>query len=145
MLRFGDPELVRWDAEICGRHRPGDHKYWVERRGGTPLWFTRHGERVGYGYAQTHSDDLLQEPQTITFGPIGTRVATDAIACVAAALRWGRTCGTTARLGVPGLHPALAPLLQAGFRIAEAATFCSTTVESFLDVQRYLPSGGDLF
>jgi ribosomal protein S18 acetylase RimI-like enzyme len=141
----GDPDLVRWDAEIAGRHRPGDHKYWVERRGGIPLWFTRHGERVGYGYLQTYSDDLLQEPRTITFGPIGTRLATDALACVAAALRWGRTCGTTARLSVPGRHPALAPLLRAGFRIAETETFCSSTESAFLDVQRYLPSGGDLF
>lgn len=68
-----DPELVRWDAEIGGRRRPEDHAYWVRRRGGVPLWFARRGEVVGYGMAQTRSDDLLRYPDAVTLGPIGTR------------------------------------------------------------------------
>ncbi|HZR98193.1 MAG TPA: GNAT family N-acetyltransferase [Chloroflexota bacterium] len=54
----GNPEVVGWDAELGGRHRPEDHAYWLQRRAGTALWFTRRGERIGYGYVQAHSDDL---------------------------------------------------------------------------------------
>src|SRR5712692_9923835 len=28
----GDPELVRWDAQISGRWRPADHQYWVREQ-----------------------------------------------------------------------------------------------------------------
>jgi GNAT superfamily N-acetyltransferase len=141
----GDPELVRWDTEISGRCRPGDHRYWVERRGGTPLWFVLHGERVGYGYAQTYSDDLLRDPDTITLGPIGTRAATHATACVGAAVSWASARGATARIAIPGLHPALSPLLNVGFKITEVETFCSTVDDCFADVGCYVSSGSDLF
>ena len=46
----GDPEFLAWDARIGGRMRPEDHVFWVEI-GAVPLWFTRRGTRVGYGYA----------------------------------------------------------------------------------------------
>jgi hypothetical protein len=39
----------------------------------------------------------------------------------------------------------MAPLLSAGFRIVDVETFCSTASEQFVDVQRYVSSGGDLF
>jgi hypothetical protein len=141
----GDAELVRWDTEINGHHRPEDHTYWVARRGGIPLWFTLYGQPVGYGYAQTHSDDSLQESDAITVGPIGSRAAADAVACVGAALRWARARGATVRIAVPGPHPALAALLNTGFRIAEMETFSSTTEDACPDLRRYISSGSDLF
>jgi hypothetical protein len=36
-------------------------------------------------------------------------------------------------------------LLDAGFRIVEVETFCLRADEPFVDVQRYVSSGGDLF
>jgi GNAT superfamily N-acetyltransferase len=140
-----DPELVRWDAEIGGRPRPEDHAYWVRRRGGVPLWFARRGQRVGYGVLQTHSDDLLRSPDAVTLGPIGARVRDDAVACVQAAVGWVREHAKVARISVTGPHPALAPLLRLGFRVTAVETFCSTADESFVDVHRYISSGGDLF
>jgi GNAT superfamily N-acetyltransferase len=141
----GDSEVVGWDAEIGGRYRPEDHAYWLQRRAGAALWFTRRGERIGYGYVQAHSDDLPGEAQVATLGPIGVRALADALPCVGAAVGWARARYTIVRVGVPAPHPALAPLLRAGFRIAEVETFCSTTEDAVADVRRYLPSGGDLF
>jgi hypothetical protein len=48
------------------------------------MWFEVGKRRVGYGYAQTHSDDIVREPETITPGPIGARQALHASDCAAA-------------------------------------------------------------
>jgi hypothetical protein len=49
------------------------------------------------------------------------------------------------RLAVPGPHPALRPLLDAGMRIADFDTFVSTAREPFFDSRRYLSTGGETF
>jgi hypothetical protein len=100
---------------------------------------------VGYGYAQTHSDDLPAAPETVTLGPIGAREAADAAACVAAAVRWASGRAAAVRVSVPGPHPSLGPLLAHGLQIHDLDLFCSTPGLRFVDVRRYLPSGGDLF
>jgi GNAT superfamily N-acetyltransferase len=140
-----DPALVAWDTELSGRRRRQDLRYWVQRRGGLPLWFLHLGEVVGYGFAQTRSDDLLAHPDAITLGPIGARTPEQAEACAYAAVEWARGRAAVARIAVTGPHPALGPLLAAGFRIGEVETFCSTDSAQFVDVQRYVSSGGDLF
>jgi hypothetical protein len=143
--RTDDPEFVRWDAGISGRPRPEDLAYWMRRRAGVPLWFKRRGEIVGYGIAQTLSDDLLEYPDAVSLGPIGTRAREDAAACVLAVVAWARERAAMARISVTGPHPAIGALLAAGFRIAELETFCLSSDDAFVDVQRYIPSGGDLF
>jgi len=100
---------------------------------------------VGYGVAQTRSDDLLRHPEAVTLGPIGARAREDAAACALAAVRWARERAAFTRIGITGPHPALEPLLIIGFRVAAVETFCSTADEPFVHVQRYIPSGGDLF
>jgi hypothetical protein len=100
---------------------------------------------AGYGYAQTRSDDLLAHPDAITLGPIGAHTADQAEACTYAAVDWARARAATARIAVTGPHPALGRLLAAGFRIGEVETFCSTDDAAFVDVKRYVSSGGDLF
>jgi hypothetical protein len=142
--RPGDPELVARDAEIGGRARPEDHAYWVARRGGIPLWFERRGERVGYGYAQTVSDDLPWLPDTLTLGPVGAGTAEDAQACLFAALGWARGRAPLARLAIPAPSPALAPLIEAGARIVYADVFCLSDGPEPADFRRYVPSGSDL-
>jgi hypothetical protein len=117
----------------------------VERRGGVPLWFVRRRQRVGYGYAQTRSDDLPAAPETVTLGPIGAREAADVAACVAAAARWASGRAAAVRVSVPGPHPSLGPLLAHGLQIHDLDLFCSTPGWRFVDVRCYLPSGGDLF
>jgi hypothetical protein len=142
--RPGAPELVARDAEIGGRERPEDHAYWVARRGGIPLWFERGGERVGYGYAQTISDDLPWLPGTLTLGPVGAGTAEDTRACLFAALVWARGRAPLVRLAIPSPCPALAPLIEAGAQIAYADTFCLSEGPELADFRRYVPSGSDL-
>ena len=120
-------------------------RYWVRYHGGVPLWFVQHNQVVGYGYAQTRSDDLLRHPDAVTLGPIGARTPEHAEACVYAAVDWVRQHGAVARIAVTGPHPALSKLLEAGFWIGELGTFCASDDASFVDPKRYISSGGDCF
>lgn len=144
----GDPKLMAWDSQIAGRARPEDHAYWQRALAGTPLWFARAGVTVGYGYA-------WQRPRgdQVGLGPLGTKSPTDAVACVGAALRWlerkeGASGANTQimrrsyHVAVPGQHPALMPLLQAGFQIVDIETFCCSRPDLFFDPQTYLASSG---
>lgn len=138
---FADPALLAWDTEVSGRSRPGDHAYWRDVCGATPLWFRRGGETVGYGVVSTRGSSSLWYPDAFTLGPIGARRAEDAAACVCATVAWARARGVVLRLALPGAHPALAPLLAAGFRIVYVETFLSTAETPFFDPERYTPSG----
>jgi len=139
-----DRELVRWDAEISGRERPQDHAFWVRDQGGVPVWFERQGIRVGYGYARLGAGTIFY-PDACTIGPVGARTAEDAAACVLAAVTWAQSRATVLRIDVPGPHPSLGALLDTGFRIGYVETFMSTMDSPFVDGQRYVGSGGDLF
>ena len=140
-----DSDWVRWDTEISGRPRPEDRNYWIGRRRGVPLWFRRAGRVLGYGMAQRLSDDSVWYPDALTLGPIGALEREHAVDCVLAAVHWARSRAQMVRISLTGPHPAIAPLLKAGFRIVEVETFCSNTSEPFVDSQRYVSSGGDLF
>lgn len=140
----GDPELVRWDAAVCGRQREVDHAYWVEQERAMPLWFYRRGMRVGYGYVRLGAMSL-RYADVAALGPIGVQTPGDATACVLAAVEWARQHAAVLRIDVPGPHPSLAPLLEAGFRIIDADTFCSAAGEPFADPCCYISSGGSLF
>lgn len=143
----GDPELTRWDAEIGGRPRPQDHAYWVQRKAGAPLWFERHGMRLGYGYVQVQprSSDARWYGDTVRVGPLGVHAAADAVDCLMSALHWAREQGGGLSVLVPGPYPGLRPLLDAGFHIGDMETFLSTEEQPFTDGRRYIPSGGGLF
>jgi GNAT superfamily N-acetyltransferase len=141
----GDPALVEWDAAIGGRSRPLEHAYWVEQAGAVPLWFRRGATPIGYGYAQLRTPEDLWGPDTLTLGPIGARTAEDALGCAAAAVGWAGSRATTLRITVPGPHPALAPLLDAGFQITYVETFVSSAAEPFMDAACYIPASSTLF
>ncbi|HWQ12352.1 MAG TPA: GNAT family N-acetyltransferase [Roseiflexaceae bacterium] len=139
-----DPELLAWDAAASGRERPQDHAYWVREEGAAPLWLRRSGETIGYGYVRLRAGTFYY-PNAARVGPVGARSAALAPVCVAAAVRWAAERAAVLRLDVPGPHPALAPLLEAGFRIAYVETFVASAAVLFFDPQRYLGSGGSLF
>ena len=141
--RPGDPALLEWDAEIGGRPRPQDHAFWVREQRGVPLWFRRGREVVGYGYARP-AIRTVWTPEKVVIGPIGSRSADDAVACVLAAAAWAWRQGPVLDVAVPGPHPALPPLLEAGFRIIYVETFCASG-EPAVDPRWYVGSGGDLF
>lgn len=138
-----DPDLLAWDAALCGRPRAGDLACLVRAFDARPLWFECGGRRIGYGYVQQGSPEALWNQHAFTLGPIGAYTQTDASACVLAAADWARTRGERLRMAIPGPHPALPELLRAGLRIAEIETFLSSA--PFVDGARYLPSGGSLF
>jgi hypothetical protein len=139
-----DPELVRWDARIGGRSRPVDHAHWVDAQQATPLWFRRRGAAVGYGYVRPGAGTLL-DPAACWVGPLSAVTSEDAVACALAAVVWARARAEVVRIDVPGPHPALAPLLDAGCRITYVETFVSSASQPFFDAQRYIPSGSTLF
>jgi GNAT superfamily N-acetyltransferase len=141
----GDPALIEWDAQIGGRRRPEDHAYWLGATRARPLWFRRRGALVGYGYAQTHSPESLWHPNAITLGPIGAHNPEDALACTRAAVQWAQPRTDVLLITVPGPHPALAALLDAGFQITYVETFVSSSQEPFADMRCYIPSGSTLF
>lgn len=137
----GDPALVRWDAEIGGRRRPQDHRFWIAE-GAIPVWFERLAARIGYGYLQTRSGSALWSRDAITVGPLGTRLAADAADCVGAAVASARTRRAVVRLAIPGSHPALPALLAAGLRITDLGTAVAApaSAPALPDPTRYLPS-----
>ena len=139
-----DAELLGWDAEIGGRSRPEEHRYWLEECAGTAFWFQRGGERIGYGYVRLAPETTLQPADMAVVGPLGVRDAGDGATCVIAAISWALQRAPGTRLLVPGPHPALRPLLDAGGRIEYVETFlCSAP--PCVDATRYLPSDGDFF
>ncbi|MGH7263875.1 MAG: hypothetical protein ACREMB_03335, partial [Candidatus Rokuibacteriota bacterium] len=137
---------VDWDAEIGGRRRPADHAYWVRDTDAVPLWLRRAGQPVGYAYVRLRDREYVWHPEAVTVGPVGARTPDDAAGCVAAAVRWAAGRGPSIRVFVPGPHPALGALLDAGFRITEDHdTLAATHPTLFAGPRRYLPSGGTLF
>jgi GNAT superfamily N-acetyltransferase len=135
----GDPDLVEWDAAVGGRRRPEDLAEFVRGRWGEALWLERGGSRVGYAVVQGRTPAYLRHPEAATVGPVGVRRPEDAAAAVAAAA--ARCAGRAPMLtvAVPGPHPSLAPLLEAGARITGADLFLSED-EPFADPRCYLPS-----
>jgi hypothetical protein len=87
----------------------------------------------------------LYFPDAARVGPVGARTPQHAALCAAAAVRWAVERAPVIRVDVPGPHPALAPLLEAGFRITYVETFVASSAEPLFDPARYLGSGGSLF
>ncbi|HEY8284312.1 MAG TPA: GNAT family N-acetyltransferase [Chloroflexota bacterium] len=146
-VRAGEPddsELSRWDAEIGGRERPMDHAYWLSEERAVPLWFVRKGTTVGYGYVRLGAG-TLHVPDAVTLGPIGARSAADARDCVLAAAAWAAQHAPAFRIDLLGPHPALAPLLDAGFQIIDQDIFLAGVGGLGIDPRHYAPSGGSLF
>jgi hypothetical protein len=139
-----DADLLRWDAEIGGRARPEEQRYWLEACAGTAFWFQRGGKRIGYGYVRLAPETALQPADTAVVGPVGVREAKDGAACVIAAAAWALERAPVARLLVPGPHPALRPLLNAGGMIEYVETFLCSAAPC-VDATRYLPSDGAFF
>jgi GNAT superfamily N-acetyltransferase len=135
-----DPELHAWDTEVGGRERPQDLADLVATAAAEPVWLDRAGERVGYAFVQMASPAYLRHPDAVTVGPVGVRSGQDAAACVAAVVAWAADRAPLVSVGVPGPHPALHALLDAGGRVGYVELFLSTH-EPFADPGRYVPAG----
>jgi len=91
------------------------------------------------------SEESIWYPDAITIGPVGARTIDGGRLCVLAGVAWARDRAAVLRIGVPGPHPALAPLLESGFRITDVDIFVCRSAGMFVDPRRYIPSGGALF
>jgi GNAT superfamily N-acetyltransferase len=133
-----DPALARWDAEIAGFARPQEHAYWYTTCRALPMWLRRGDATLGYAFVQRYSDGAVWHPDAWTLGPLGVSNPTDALSCLLATVAWARTRAPMLRLFLPGPHPALAPLLAAGFHITYTDTFCSSSPAPLFDALRYV-------
>ena len=139
----GDPELLRWDAAIGNRgERPDDHEFWRAEYCASPCWIVREGVRIGYAHIQRllASPDAPWNPKTVFLGPIGVLDDRYAAAAVMAVVEAARSSAPRLALDLPGGHPALASLLEAGFRIFYQATFCSSSATGAFDPRCYVPA-----
>jgi GNAT superfamily N-acetyltransferase len=140
---LNDPELVTWDARLSGRERRADLEYWVREQRAVAFWFERRGRRVGYGLIRL-SAATLWHPDSCEIGPLGVEHREDAVACVLAAVRWASDNAPRVMVNLPGPHPALAPVLDTGFRITYVETFHTTADAPFFDEHRYIASASTL-
>jgi ribosomal protein S18 acetylase RimI-like enzyme len=140
----GDPAIIAWDAEIGGRERPADHAYWAASEGGVALWLLRGGEPIGYAIARLRAGTIWQ-PGAARVGPVGVLQAEEAGPALCAAIAWAATRADAIRVDLPGPHPGLAGLLEAGFRIGYIETFMLDSPRPFFNPRCYVGSGGALF
>ena len=138
------------EAQLTGYDRSGDHRYWGTRRGAVPF-VVRDGETVvGVGVAVSRRGRAGRWLSHLAIGAGGDPAAV-AIAAVRATAP-GEPIGTPAPAGgpareagdprtsvcVPGPHPALPLLLEAGFRVIDRDTFLATDA-TLVDPERLLP------
>ena len=128
-------EVAALEAEWTGIDRSADHRAWAARPGGQPVT-ARHGaamlaagtvagEAAEYGIAH-----LALSPAA------GDGEAVDAVLAVLAVLD---PPGGRARVCLPGPHPAVRPLLTAGWHVGFLDVFMATD-PSLLDPRRAVPS-----
>lgn len=138
-----DPALLDWDLAVGKRRRPQDFAFFRDEQDATFFWVDAGGEIVGY--AVVRRDSVSGGPDdTLTVGPVGGRTAVAARAGTIAAVAWAQSRAPRLEITVPGPHPALRTLLEAGFRIHYIGTFCASPSVR-LNPARYIASGEDLF
>lgn len=137
------PALHAWDTAISGQSRTQDHAAFGTLLPAIPLWVERDGTTIGYGFVQTAGEIVLAAPDAYTVGPVGARTADDAVRCVGAVVEWARQRARTVRIALPGPHPALGPLLDAGLRIVYVEQFMASGQLPF-NPRCYCPCGAGI-
>ncbi len=141
-----DPAILEWDVRVSGRPRPEDLAFLADAGDAQPVWLQSDGTTVGYAFIQRQPVDSLSPlPDDYFVGPLGVDEPDQAAACAAAAVGWAQQRGASVSLGVPALNPALAPLLEIGFRIRYGWTFCTSRDDTCADPRTYLPAQGVLY
>jgi hypothetical protein len=126
----GPADVARMELAWTGADRSDDHLAWARRPGGASVLARRGDQVLAAGtvggacgeYGVTH---------------LAVAPAADAAAALLAVLA-SLEC-ETARVCLPGPHPAVRPLLAAGWRVAEFDLFMATD-PTLLDPRRTVPS-----
>ena len=129
--------LAVLEQEWTGAERPVDHEFWARQADADPFVVMDEGEIVAGGYGRARQkgseramDRLLVRADRDPIGPI-----------VAALRRVARGGNVLACL--PGPNPAVAPLLEAGFRLEDRDTYMASEPD-LVDPTRFLPNPGML-
>ena len=137
------PAFLDWDQEVGKRRRPQDFAFFRDEQDASFFWVDAATGPIGYA-AVRHESGPGSPGSPLEIGPVGGRTAAAARAGTLAAVAWAQARAPRLKITVPGPHPALRPLLEAGFHIDYIGTFCaSPTVR--LNPARYIASGEDLF
>ena len=133
--RISADELSAAFAELSGFDRRLDVVTWSSRRGGTPFAVELEGRLALAGCVRDGHDSMIR-----WFDSAITAANADPVAALAAALGSRELTPEGAAIGLclGGPHPALKPLLDAGFRIVERDTWCETPL-GLLDPARVVP------
>jgi GNAT superfamily N-acetyltransferase len=120
----GDPDAAAaMDAQLRGYGRPQDHRFLAAAGAEVRIW----GRAFAY---------LRTAGATTHVGPCGDLDGGASTVLAAVALALGRS--PVAALALPGPHPALAPLLDAGFRIVDVDTIMTSPAD-LLDWRGIVP------
>jgi GNAT superfamily N-acetyltransferase len=130
-------ELADLERTWTGSDRSADHRYWGSMPDVDAFVVRQDGAPAGLGYGRARQAATIRVLDRLVIHPDA-----DAVAVTMEALRCaGRGGPVLVCLGGP--HPALRPLLEAGFRIVDRDQFLATDAD-LVDPVRLLPNPGML-
>jgi GNAT superfamily N-acetyltransferase len=121
-------EITARDARVSGRRRPEEHAF-LAAHPATAGYVVGDG---GYGWIRT-------EPGAAYLGPCGGDAAGDPVAVLLALIARAAESAPRVHLPVPGWHPGLRTLLEAGFKVGARDTVLASRLD-LVDLARYVPS-----
>jgi GNAT superfamily N-acetyltransferase len=129
-----DPDGYEWEL-------PGDAEHYA-RLGAVPLRARRDGRSLGTALIMNGNPQRLFHPAATEILESTAPTADDAEDLVLAVVAYLVDAGASRiLLQVPGPHPALAPLLEQGFRITDVDTACATDDGLLVDPARHTMHG----
>jgi GNAT superfamily N-acetyltransferase len=138
------------EIALTGLDRLADHRYWGTRRGAVPFLVVGDGTTVGVGVAVNRRGRAGRWLSHLAIGrdADAAAVALAAVRATATGEPAGPPVPADGRarhpgeprtsVCVPGPHPALGPLLDAGFRVMDRETFLAVD-PAIVDPERLLP------
>ena len=128
---------ARRSAAWTGIDRTADFAHYAGLPGAAGFVVALDGEDAAVGWA---SDEIAEPGRWLNHASLASDADPTRVAFAVL-----RAAGASGRIGaaVPGPHPAVPDLLDAGVRIGDADTFCATD-PALLDVTRIFPSPGML-
>ena len=128
-------EVAALEAEWTGIDRSADHRAWAARPGGQPVT-ARHGAAV-LAAGTVAGEDAEYGIAHLALSPAGGDG--EAVAAVTAVLASLSPPDGRARVYLPGPHPAVRPVLDAGWHVDAMDIFMATD-PGLLDPRRAVPS-----
>jgi len=133
----GSGRLAALERTWTGIDRSVDHAYWAAMAGSDPFVVLDGDEVAGLGYARVRQAAPIRVVDRLVIHPDADPVATT----IAAMARAGQ--GGPVFVCLLGVHPAIRPLLEAGFRIVDRDQFM-TSDPAVIDPVRHVPNPGML-